>query len=249
MASSRYFFIISSIVYSACALGIGAFGIILFLRLANLTSLRDPNHFVTDYSIKWVEVAPWLFVGVAIVLVGFCAVGIVAAKGSKKPIRVYAAGLILTALAFAVSATLVLVFVEREETDLFIADVTQDVFMHTKNSRYVKEHFSYVERDNHCCGATGPRQYRSGYTQFPASCCTMENIEGCPFSDPDVNEKKGCSEIVSLKTRIGYKYMAAASITLAVLELIGAIWALKLSRKSGHKKTIVQPSESEKVLL
>lgn len=227
-----------------------AFGIILYLRLAAIISLTDPNNYIEDYTTQWVEVAPWLFVGVAIVVVVVCGVGLVAAKGSKNAIRMYAAGLILTALAIIINASLVSSFVETTVTHQYIGNLTEDAFLHTKISGPVKDQFSLIESANHCCGAEGPKQYSelgSGYSVFPASCCIKGEVD-CSLTDPDVNKKKGCSEIVALKIEHGYKYMTYGSYTFAALEMIGAIWALMLSMKCGHKKIIDSPLECKKMI-
>ncbi|XP_045507938.1 23 kDa integral membrane protein-like [Colias croceus] len=247
-------------IYAILGLAIAAASIWFFCEVHDFTSLRNSNHYLLDYTVYWPQAVPWIFLVVALMVIGVSCCGFASAhKRSRGFITMFVTAQSIAVVCMIVAATLALVFADNKSTDDFFKDTVWDVYFQSKNDREVASSFGLIERKLHCCGADSPRDYKNWKNEFPMSCCDTYyhgfldtyTIE-CEFTNKLANERYGCSTVAAQYARIAIKVLSGGLIFTAIIGLLTMGVAIALS-KSLEKKRRLQAlkneSESKKVLL
>lgn len=238
--------------YALCGAALAAVGAWYFVQLYEIMVLRNVNHYYLNYQIYWVQVMPWLYViiGLVLLLVAWC--GYCAAVGKRRgTMLLYINLLIFTIICNVATTTLVFIYADGENTDKFIADTILDAFQNAKSNDEVRAGFSKIEMKYHCCGAMSPRDYIMSRPDFPMSCCDDQLLgEGvCELTNMSANMRHGCSKVASTQARRVLIYLAVASAIVGFLQLLGLVVAISLYAKPKDKRIAMLESESKKVLL
>ncbi|XP_014358768.2 CD63 antigen [Papilio machaon] len=221
---------ILNVVYAVLGLVTAATGIWFFVQLQEFVTLRNTNHYLLDYRVYWPQVAPWLFIllGLFVMMVALC--GYCGAnKESRGLLGIYAIFLILIVIGQVITATLIFVFVDGEDTDRFIKDTVYDGYYNSQSNPDVFKAFGRIERKLRCCGANDARDYRSFRNDLPLSCCQDSYYRAtCDFTDKEANERLGCAKVAAVYTKIISSSVAGASLIISLIEIVGVVLAWKL---------------------
>ncbi|KPJ14818.1 CD63 antigen [Papilio machaon] len=221
---------ILNVVYAVLGLVTAATGIWFFVQLQEFVTLRNTNHYLLDYRVYWPQVAPWLFIllGLFVMMVALC--GYCGAnKESRGLLGIYAIFLILIVIGQVITATLIFVFVDGEDTDRFIKDTVYDGYYNSQSNPDVFKSFGRIERKLRCCGANDARDYRSFRNDLPLSCCQDSYYRAtCDFTDKEANERLGCAKVAAVYTKIISSSVAGASLIISLIEIVGVVLAWKL---------------------
>lgn len=241
---------IINVIFAVFGLVTAATGIWFFVQLAEFVSLRNSNHYLLDYRVYWPQVAPWLFIlgGLVIMMVAFCG-WCGANKENRGLLGLYGAFLIVMVIGQVISATLIFVYVDGEDTDKFIKDTVYDGYYNSQSNPDVFKAFGRIERKLRCCGANDARDYRSWRNDLPLTCCQDSYYRAtCDFTDKEANERLGCAKVAAVYTKIISSSVAGASLLMALVEVAGIIlsWTLFSSlREVEHYITERKEGETE----
>lgn len=219
-----------NVIYAVFGLVTAATGIWFFVQLMEFVRLRNTNHYLLDYRVYWPQVAPWLFIilGFMIMLVAFCG-WCGTTRESRGMLGIYGGFLSFLIVFQVLSAVLVFVYVDGEDTDRFIKDTVYDGYYNTQSNRDYEKQYSWIERKLKCCGANDARDYRSWRNDLPLSCCADSLYRSvCDFTDKEANERLGCAKVAAVYTKIISSSVAAVSLLVALVEIVGVIIAWRL---------------------
>lgn len=221
-----------NIIYAVFGLASAATGIWFFVQLQEFVALRNTNHYLLDYRVYWPQAAPWFFIlcGLFVMIVSFCG-WCGANKESRGMLGIYGIFLIIIILLQAITATLIFVYVDGEDTDRFVKDTVYDGYYNSQSNPDVFKSFGRIERKLKCCGANDARDYRSWRNDLPLTCCADSYYRAtCDFTDKEANERLGCAKVASVYVKIISSSVAGASLLIALIEITGVILTWKLFR-------------------
>lgn len=102
-----------------------------------------------------------------------------------------------------------------------------------------------IQSNLECCGAQNSMDWKqnSFFNQtddFPYSCCHQkeEKNENCKISDKDFH-KKGCVDAMDDEIRSSFGLLGGIAIAVAIIQLIGVIFACSLSRTIKREYEVV----------
>ncbi|XP_061725299.1 CD63 antigen-like [Cydia pomonella] len=219
-----------NIIYAVFGLATAITGIWFFVQLMEFVRLRNMNHYLLDWRVYWPQVAPWLFIvfGIMIIIIAFCG-WCGAQRESRGILGIYGGFMSFLILFQVLSAVLIFVYVDGEDTDRFIKDTVYDGFYNIQNNQEHARQYEWIERKLKCCGANDARDYRAFRNDLPLSCCHDSLYKAlCDFTDKEANERVGCAKVAAVYTKIISSSVAAASLLMMILEIVGVAIAWRL---------------------
>ncbi|KAJ0170646.1 hypothetical protein K1T71_014017 [Dendrolimus kikuchii] len=255
---SSVLLIILNVIHFILSLALTATAIWFFVEVQTITSLRNTNHYLLDYNVYWPQAIPWVFMLVGIIVLFVSCCGFVGAKKKSRGfIIIYATFEGIAILALIIAAIVALTCADSTSTDSFVKDAIWDVYSHSTTDTEIQQAFGNVEKRLQCCGAGGPRDYKSNRNEFPISCCDTYyhgwigsyNID-CDFTNKLANERHGCAEVATNYVRVVIRVLAGASIFTAFVGIMNLIVAAALSIALKRKPRVqVTEMDSKKGLL
>jgi len=103
-----------------------------------------------------------------------------------------------------------------------------------------------IQSHLHCCGALQPSDWNenkhfNGTDNYPYSCCPQEvvhNTTACTTATKDLY-KRGCVDALDEEIRYSFGLLGGIAIAIAVIQLLGIIFACSLSRTISKEYEVV----------
>ncbi|XP_075987723.1 23 kDa integral membrane protein-like [Anticarsia gemmatalis] len=251
--------LILNVLHVIFGIGITCGALWFFIELHGITSLRNSNHYLLDYNVYWPQALPWVFIltGIFVICVSCC--GFVSAKKQSSGfVTIYIAFEVMVIIGLLAAAIVSFTFINAKTTQDFIDDTIWDVYINSKTNKDVEMAFGTMERRLQCCGAGGPRDYKSWRNDFPVSCCDTYyhgwigsyNIE-CDITNKLANERHGCTQVATNYTKIAIMVLAGTAAFTALLGIMSLIVACTLSKslKNNQGRNTHVESDSKNTLL
>ncbi|KAK6625416.1 hypothetical protein RUM43_005714 [Polyplax serrata] len=191
------------------------------LLLSNIASFED---LVKDEGMK----TPQIFIIVVGIIIFF-----IATLGCCGAIRENKCMLIMFAvfLLFIFVVQLAVGIYALTHKDDFRQNVEKGLdkeFVKIGQDPKVKRLFEGMERDWHCCGVRGHSDYDRIRHVVPESCCA--DMNNC-HTRPNDYWPSGCSTVLTDFTGKAGDILGGVAIALSLIEIVGAIFALRLASK------------------
>lgn len=211
MGMIKYLLFIFNFIFAVCGLGILTLGVIVQLRVTQVTDHIDTN--LTFPAITLIVIGSIIFV---ISFFGCCG----AIRESHCMIITFASFLLFILLVQIAIGVYAFVVVKNNDNQV---DITKDYQKVFDNYDENKEFIDIVQSSLHCCGVNSPLDY--GIRTPPGSCCGKEQSETCIENI----YQTGCA--IEIKNAISTAGTVLGSVVIAIagVELIGIIFALCLA--------------------
>ncbi|KAK1128906.1 hypothetical protein K0M31_020042 [Melipona bicolor] len=195
-----------------CGLGILTLGVIVQLRVTEVTDHIDTN--LTFPAITLIVIGSIIFV---ISFFGCCG----AIRESHCMIITFASFLLFILLVQIAIGVYAFVVVKNNDNQV---DITRDYQKVFDNYNENKNFIDFVQSNLHCCGVNSPRDYV--IRPIPASCCGKEQNETCTENN---TYQTGCAIEIKNAISTAGTVLGSVAIAIAGVELIGIIFALCLA--------------------
>ncbi|KOX69968.1 CD63 antigen, partial [Melipona quadrifasciata] len=194
-----------------CGLGILTLGVIVQLRVTEVTDHIDTN--LKFPAITLIVIGSVIFV---ISFFGCCG----AIRESHCMIITFASFLLFILLVQIAIGVYAFVVVKNNDNQVDITTDYQKVFdKYNENKNFI----DFVQSNLHCCGVNSPRDYV--IHPIPPSCCGKEQNETCTENI----YQTGCAIEIKNAISTAGTVLGSVAIAIAGVELIGIIFALCLA--------------------
>ncbi|XP_043523302.1 CD63 antigen-like isoform X2 [Frieseomelitta varia] len=209
----KYLLFIFNFIFSVCGLGILTLGVIVHLRVTEVTDHIETN--LTFPSITLIVIGSIIFI---ISFFGCCG----AIRESHCMIITFASFLLFILLVQIAVGVYAFVVVKNNDKQI---DITRDYQKLFDSYNDNKEVIDFVQSSLQCCGVTSPNDY-NGIRPIPPSCCGKKEDETCATQDI---YQAGCAIEVKNAISTAGTVLGSVAIAIAGVELIGIIFALCLA--------------------
>lgn len=215
----KYIVFIFNFLFVLAAIAFIVVGVLVKLGLDDVTKALE------SIGIPF-SIAPILMIVVGSIVFVIAFFGCCGAiKESTCMLTTYA--VILLVLLIAQIAVGIYAFIQTKDSSFSEVDVRkafEKVIHEYDKDEAVREAVDAIQSESKCCGAQGPDDWKFANT-FPKSCCES-TINNCNAQSA---YKEGCSKDMYDFLKKSMKIIGIVIITIAAVELVGAIVALCLS--------------------
>ncbi|CAH1286644.1 unnamed protein product [Diabrotica balteata] len=213
----KYLVFLANLLFALAGLALIIIGILIKLNVSEATNVLPK-----DFGL-----APILSIVIGSIVfitafLGCCG----AVKESTCMLTTYA--IILLTIFILQVAIGVYAFLQIKDKNSFNSVLTksmQETFDKMYVSQEANETMQVTQRFLKCCGVRGPEDY--GDRKIPLSCCHNIKVQ-CPSTNNDVNHE-GCAAKLQTELEKSSKIIGGVAIGIAVVEIVGAIFALCLA--------------------
>ncbi|XP_028138397.1 CD63 antigen isoform X2 [Diabrotica virgifera virgifera] len=215
----KYLVFLANLLFALAGLALIIIGILIKLNVSEATNVLPK-----DFGL-----APILSIIIGSIVfitafLGCCG----AVKESTCMLTTYA--IILLTIFILQVAIGVYAFLQIKDKNSFNSVLTksmQDTFDKIYVSQEANETMMVTQRFLKCCGVRGPEDYDIAGRKPPTSCCRNINVQ-CPSPNNEVNSE-GCVAKLQTELEKDSKIIGGVAIGIAVVEIVGAIFALCLA--------------------
>ncbi|KAK9298687.1 hypothetical protein QLX08_008055 [Tetragonisca angustula] len=215
MGMIKYLLFIFNFIFAVCGLGILTLGVIVHLRVTEVTDHIDTN--LTFPSITLIVIGSIIFI---ISFFGCCG----AIRESHCMIITFASFLLFILLVQVAVGVYAFVVVKNSDKQIDITKDYQKLF-DSYNETGNKEIIDLVQSSLQCCGVISPNDYK-GIRPIPPSCCGKQGNETCAAQEI---YQSGCAAELKNAISTAGTVLGSVAIAIAGVELIGIIFALCLA--------------------
>ncbi|EEB14734.1 tetraspanin-8, putative [Pediculus humanus corporis] len=189
------------------------------LLLSNISSFQD---LVQDASLR----APQIFIIVVGVVIFFIAsLGCCGAVRESRCMLITFAVLLLAIFIVQLGVG-IYALTHKEQFTTAVNKGLETEFGRLKYNPNIRRLFEVMETEWECCGVKGKSDYLESLYPVPESCCRDKNK--C-ITRPLDYWPRGCAEVLTNFTGKAGDILGGVAIALSVIEIIGAIFALRLA--------------------
>ncbi|VEN54659.1 unnamed protein product, partial [Callosobruchus maculatus] len=115
---------------------------------------------------------------------------------------------------------------DTQDLKTSVKQLVEKTFNDYNNTKVAKEEFDVLQEFLHCCGVSEPNDWRWPGGRLPESCCASK--QNCTIISNDCY-RQGCAASSYRWFKNGLDLLGILAIAIAVIEIVGAIFALCLS--------------------
>nr|XP_053620782.1 uncharacterized protein LOC128681152 [Plodia interpunctella] len=230
---------ILNIVYVILGVILGYFSVSYYIELQLIKQIRTSDLYIISTGLKWPEIVPYIFFGVAVfvLLVSLCGfVGVY-----TRPVLIVYVVFLLVAVGVSTSASAVVYsYADNTHTDEFIGKIIENGIAEVRVAEIEAGNttaFGMIEERYRCCGDKDARYYLTltRWEIYPKSCCGSDQPCSGRYGNAKVAQTRlGCRKVVTYKTRnsIYYLWVGCACVSVSgLINLIVAIVAVTLKTR------------------
>ncbi|XP_076753924.1 tetraspanin 6 isoform X1 [Xylocopa sonorina] len=212
----KYLLFIFNFIFAVCGLGILSLGVVIHLRVVNLSEQLDTN--LTFPSITLIVVGSIIFV---ISFFGCCG----AIRESHCMTITFASFLLFILLVQVAVAVYAFVVVKNIEKQGNITENYRTLFPSYYAKPENREVVDLVQSTLQCCGIDSPMDFDK-LGPIPWSCCNKPEGDTCSANE---SAQEGCVQAIKDALNTAGTILGSIAIAVAGVELIGIIFALCLA--------------------
>ncbi|XP_033194795.1 CD63 antigen-like isoform X2 [Bombus vosnesenskii] len=213
----KYLLFIFNFIFLICGLAILTLGVIVHLRVSEITDHIDTN--LLFPSITLIVIGSIIFI---ISFFGCCG----AIRESHCMTITFASFLLFILIVQVAVAVYVFVVVKNSDDKIDISENYEKIFKNYGTDKESTRVIDIVQSSLHCCGVYSSKDFILHNLRIPPSCCGLAENQTC--SSNDVYEVGCVPELRQAISNAG-TVLGSLAIAIAGVELIGIIFALCLA--------------------
>ncbi|XP_024224694.1 CD63 antigen [Bombus impatiens] len=213
----KYLLFIFNFIFAICGLAILTLGVIVHLRVSEITDHIDTN--LLFPSITLIVIGSIIFI---ISFFGCCG----AIRESHCMTITFASFLLFILIVQVAVAVYVFVVVKNSDDKIDISENYEKIFKNYGTDKESTRVIDIVQSSLHCCGVYSSKDFILHNLRIPPSCCGLAENQTC--SSNDVYEIGCVPELRQAISNAG-TVLGSLAIAIAGVELIGIIFALCLA--------------------